>query len=106
MLLSISLVVRAGKDFTYILVILGGFALTGFLFWMVGSEFFFSTSPSSVFTKALKKVKNDPRVSYPSLTKSTLNLSNLRFKFLVWEEGRRWRGFWISSSMRLVYLTH
>jgi len=55
-------VVQAGKDMTYILVILGGFALTGFLFWSVGSEFFSSSSPSSVFTKALKRVKEDPRV--------------------------------------------
>ena len=55
-------VVQAGKDTTYILVILGGFALTGFLFWSVGSEFFSSSSPSSVFTKALKRVKEDPRV--------------------------------------------
>ncbi len=53
---------QAGKDMTYLAVILGGFALTGFLFWSVGSEFFSSNSPSAIFTQALKRVKNDPRV--------------------------------------------
>ncbi|KAL5466733.1 hypothetical protein EMCRGX_G030881 [Ephydatia muelleri] len=55
-------VVQAGKDFTYVLVILGGFVVTGFLFWTVGSEFFSSSSTSSIFSAALKKVKADPRV--------------------------------------------
>ena len=48
---------------TYLAVILGGFALTGFLFWSVGSEFFSSNSPSAIFTQALNRVKSDPRVS-------------------------------------------
>ena len=54
---------QAGKDMTYLVVILAGFALTGFLFWSVGSEFLASNSPSAIFTQALKRVKNDPRVS-------------------------------------------
>ena len=54
---------QAGKDMTYLAVILGGFALTGFLFWSVGSEFFSSNSPSAIFTQALNRVKSDPRVS-------------------------------------------
>lgn len=56
-------VAQAGKDMTYLAVILGGFALTGFLFWSVGSEFFSSNSPSAIFTQALNRVKSDPRVS-------------------------------------------
>lgn len=44
-------------------VILAGFAVTGFLLWSVSSEFFLSDSPSAIFTKALKRVKADPRVS-------------------------------------------
>ena len=36
--------------------------MTGFLLWSVGSEFFSSSSPSSVFAKALKRVKSDARV--------------------------------------------
>ena len=56
-------VVQAGKDVSYLFVILAGFAVTGFLLWSVGSEFFLSDSPSAIFTKALKRVKADPRVS-------------------------------------------
>ncbi|XP_064394876.1 mitochondrial import inner membrane translocase subunit Tim21-like isoform X3 [Halichondria panicea] len=55
-------VVQAGKDVSYVAVILGGFAVAGFLLWSVGSEFFMSDSPSAIFTKALKRVKADPRV--------------------------------------------
>ena len=36
----------------------------GLLFYYVGSEFFSSNSPSTVFTKALKRVKADERVTY------------------------------------------
>lgn len=55
-------VVQAGKDFTYVVVILGGLAITGFLMWTLGSEFFSSSSTSSIFSAALKAVKKDPRV--------------------------------------------
>lgn len=61
--LTVCTVVQAGKDFTYVLVILGGFIVTGFLFWTVGSEFFSSSSTSSIFSAALNRVKADPRVS-------------------------------------------
>jgi hypothetical protein len=55
-------VVQAGKDFTYLLVVLGGFAVAGFLLWSVGSEFFSSNSPQTVYSKALKRVRLDPQV--------------------------------------------
>ncbi len=55
-------VIQASKDVTYLFVILGGFAVAGFLLWSIGSEFFLSDSPSAIFTKALKRVKADPRV--------------------------------------------
>lgn len=55
-------VVQAGKDMTYLFVILGGFGVAGFLLWSIGSEFFMSDSPSTIFTKASKRVKADPRV--------------------------------------------
>ena len=55
--------IEAGKDVTYLLVILGGFAVLGLLFYFVGSEFFSSNSPSTIFTMALKRVKADERVS-------------------------------------------
>ena len=56
-------VVQAGKDVSYLAVIVFGFAVAGFLLWSVSSEYFSSNTPSSVFTKALKRVKADPRVS-------------------------------------------
>ena len=56
-------VVQAGKDFTYLVVIIAGFAVAGVLFWSVGSEFFSQNSPSVVYSRALKRVKSDPRVS-------------------------------------------
>ena len=55
-------VAQAGKDFTYLVVIIAGFAVAGFLFWSVGSEFFSQNSPSVVYSRALKRVKADPRV--------------------------------------------
>lgn len=59
----LSVVVEAGKDVTSLLFILGGFTLMGLLFYYVGSEFFSSNSPSTIFTKALKRVKADERVN-------------------------------------------
>ena len=55
-------VVQAGKDFTYLIVIIAGFVVAGFLLWSVGSEFFSQNSPSVVYSRALKRVKSDPRV--------------------------------------------
>lgn len=34
----------------------------GLLFYFVGSEFFSTNSPSRIFTKALKRIKNDEQV--------------------------------------------
>ena len=61
-LFSSCVVVQAGKDFTYLLVVLGGFAVAGFLLWSVGSEFFSTNSPQSIYAKALKRVKQDSQV--------------------------------------------
>ena len=66
-LFSTPIVVQAGKDMTYLVVILAGFALTGFLFWSVGSEFLSSNSPSTIFTQALRRIKSDPRVRIETL---------------------------------------
>lgn len=51
------------KDVTNISVILIGFGITCFIFYAVFKEFFSSKSPSTVFSHALKKCKNDPRVT-------------------------------------------
>ncbi len=67
-------VAQAGKDFSYVLVILGGFAIAGFLLWSVGSEFFMSTSPQTIFAKTLKRVKSDPRVRKDAVTITKLEI--------------------------------
>ena len=64
-------VVQAGKDFSYLIVIVAGFAVAGFLFWSVGSEFFSQNSPSVVYSRALKRVKADPRVGFECDNSST-----------------------------------
>ena len=44
------------------MVALGGFTVAGFLLWSVGSEFFSSNSPQTIYTKALKRVRQDLQV--------------------------------------------
>ena len=61
-MLSLFVVVQAGRDFTYLIAIVAGFGLMGFLFYSVGSEFFSRNSPSSIFTQALKRVREDDQV--------------------------------------------
>ena len=46
------------------MVIIAGFAVAGFLFWSVGSEFFSQNSPSVIYSRALKRIKSDPRVGW------------------------------------------
>lgn len=65
-------VVQAGKDVSYLVVIIAGFVVAGFLFWSVGSEFFSQNSPSVVYSRALKRVKADPRVGFECDNSSTL----------------------------------
>jgi import inner membrane translocase subunit TIM21 len=55
-------VAERGKDVSYFAVICIGFGITGFLLWVVLSEFFSSGSPSSIFKRALKKVKANEQV--------------------------------------------
>eukprot|EP00112_Aurelia_sp_Birch-Aquarium-sp1_P022837 Seg658.7 transcript_id=Seg658.7/GoldUCD/mRNA.D3Y31 product="Mitochondrial import inner membrane translocase subunit Tim21" protein_id=Seg658.7/GoldUCD/D3Y31 len=53
---------QAGKDASYMGVLLVGFGVTGVLIWYVLSELLFSFSPNSVYSKALKKVKHNQAV--------------------------------------------
>lgn len=50
------------KDLTNISVILAGIGVFGLVIYVVFKEFFSSKSPTSIFTMALKKCKNDPRI--------------------------------------------
>ncbi|XP_065064374.1 mitochondrial import inner membrane translocase subunit Tim21-like [Rhopilema esculentum] len=53
---------QAGKDASYMGIVLVGFAVTGVLIWYVLSELLFSFSPNSVYSKALKVVKQNTSV--------------------------------------------
>lgn len=53
---------EAGKDFTYFIVVLIGFGVTGVILYVVFQELFSSTSPNKVYSKAFDKVKSHPEV--------------------------------------------
>lgn len=53
---------EAGKDFTYLIVVLIGFGVTGALLYVVFQELFSSTSPNKVYSKAFEKVRSHPEV--------------------------------------------
>ncbi|XP_029954870.1 mitochondrial import inner membrane translocase subunit Tim21 [Salarias fasciatus] len=53
---------EAGRDFTYLIVVLVGFGVTGALLYVVFQELFSSTSPNKVYGKAFDKVKSHPEV--------------------------------------------
>ncbi|CAH1644814.1 unnamed protein product [Spodoptera littoralis] len=50
------------KTATYTGVILVGVGVTGIIFYYVFRELFSSNSPNSIYSEALEKCKNDPRV--------------------------------------------
>lgn len=53
---------EAGRDFTYLIVVLIGLGVTGGLLYVVFQELFSSSSPNKVYGKAFNKVKLDPEV--------------------------------------------
>ncbi|XP_060949800.1 mitochondrial import inner membrane translocase subunit Tim21-like [Limanda limanda] len=53
---------EAGRDFTYLIVILIGLGVTGGLLYVVFQELFSSSSPNKVYGKAFDKVKSNPEV--------------------------------------------
>ncbi|KAM9331805.1 mitochondrial import inner membrane translocase subunit Tim21 [Pholidichthys leucotaenia] len=52
----------AGRDFTYLIVILIGLGVTGGLLYVVFQELFSSSSPNKIYGKAFNKVKSHPEV--------------------------------------------
>lgn len=54
---------EVGKDVSYLAVIAFGFAVTGLIFYVIGSELFSSDSPSGVYGDALKKCQNSIEVT-------------------------------------------
>ncbi|KAJ8413445.1 hypothetical protein AAFF_G00094410 [Aldrovandia affinis] len=53
---------EAGKDFTYLIVVLVGIGVTGGLLYLVFKELFSSSSPSKIYGKALNKCRANPEV--------------------------------------------
>ncbi|XP_073344437.1 mitochondrial import inner membrane translocase subunit Tim21 [Pagrus major] len=52
----------AGRDFTYLIVVLVGLGVTGGLLYVVFQELFSSSSPNKIYGKAFNKVRLDPEV--------------------------------------------
>ncbi|XP_001373599.1 mitochondrial import inner membrane translocase subunit Tim21 isoform X2 [Monodelphis domestica] len=53
---------EAGRDFTYLIVVLIGISVTGGLFYVIFKELFSSSSPSKIYGKALEKCRSHPEV--------------------------------------------
>ncbi|XP_077100611.1 mitochondrial import inner membrane translocase subunit Tim21 [Siphateles boraxobius] len=53
---------QAGKDFTYLIVVLIGLGVTGGLLYVVFQELFSSSSPSKIYGKAFEKCRTHPEV--------------------------------------------
>ncbi|XP_038582944.1 mitochondrial import inner membrane translocase subunit Tim21 [Micropterus salmoides] len=53
---------EAGRDFTYLIVVLIGLGVTGGLLYVVFQELFSSSSPNKIYGKAFNKVKLHPEV--------------------------------------------
>ncbi|XP_037001504.2 mitochondrial import inner membrane translocase subunit Tim21 [Artibeus jamaicensis] len=53
---------EAGRDVTYLIVVLIGITVTGSLFYVIFKELFSSSSPSKIYGKALEKCRSHPEV--------------------------------------------
>ncbi|KAM5222388.1 mitochondrial import inner membrane translocase subunit Tim21 [Ctenodactylus gundi] len=53
---------EAGRDFTYLIVVLLGISITGGLFYAVFKELFSSSSPNQIYGKSLEKCRTHPEV--------------------------------------------
>ncbi|XP_054439871.1 mitochondrial import inner membrane translocase subunit Tim21 [Pteronotus mesoamericanus] len=53
---------EAGRDFTYLIVVLIGITVTGSLFYVIFKELFSSSSPNKIYGKALEKCRSHPEV--------------------------------------------
>uniref|UniRef100_F6Y278 Mitochondrial import inner membrane translocase subunit Tim21 n=1 Tax=Ornithorhynchus anatinus TaxID=9258 RepID=F6Y278_ORNAN len=61
-LFSLVTVKEAGRDFTYLIVVLVGISVTGGLFYVIFKELFSSSSPSKIYGDALEKCRAHPEV--------------------------------------------
>ncbi|KAL7984435.1 hypothetical protein Chor_003005 [Crotalus horridus] len=53
---------EAGRDFTYLIVVIIGIGVTGGLFYVIFRELFSSSSPSKIYGDALEKCRAHPEV--------------------------------------------
>ncbi|OBS69907.1 hypothetical protein A6R68_01551 [Neotoma lepida] len=53
---------EAGRDFTYLIVVLFGVSITGGLLYTIFKELFSSSSPNIIYGKALEKCRTHPEV--------------------------------------------
>lgn len=53
---------EAGRDFTYLIVVLIGISITGGLFYVIFKELFSSSSPNKIYGKALDRCRLHPEV--------------------------------------------
>ncbi|XP_016308110.1 LOW QUALITY PROTEIN: mitochondrial import inner membrane translocase subunit Tim21-like [Sinocyclocheilus anshuiensis] len=53
---------QAGKDFTYLIVVLIGLGVTGGLLYVVFQELFSSSSPSKIYGKVFERCRTHPEV--------------------------------------------
>lgn len=53
---------EAGRDFTYLIVVLIGISITGGLFYVIFKELFSSSSPNKIYGKALDRCRSHPEV--------------------------------------------
>ncbi|XP_043083057.1 mitochondrial import inner membrane translocase subunit Tim21-like isoform X2 [Puntigrus tetrazona] len=53
---------QAGKDFSYLIVVLIGLGVTGGLLYVVFQELFSSSSPSKIYGKAFERCRTHPEV--------------------------------------------
>lgn len=62
LLSAVERVKEAGRDFTYLIVVLVGIGVTGGLFYVIFKELFSSSSPSKIYGDALEKCRSHPEV--------------------------------------------
>ncbi|XP_022098060.1 mitochondrial import inner membrane translocase subunit Tim21-like [Acanthaster planci] len=55
-------VVQAGKDVSYLGIVIVGIGVTGIMFYAIGRELFASSSPNAVYTRAYKLCKKDAEI--------------------------------------------
>uniref|UniRef100_A0A5F9C567 Mitochondrial import inner membrane translocase subunit Tim21 n=1 Tax=Oryctolagus cuniculus TaxID=9986 RepID=A0A5F9C567_RABIT len=53
---------EAGRDFSYLLVVLIGIGIAGGLFYTIFKELFSASSPNKIYGKALEKCRSHPEV--------------------------------------------